>query len=915
MQGVRVFRTIVFGFGAVLLVFVVIAVAIGTLLGQSGEQLRRVGFADYQTVRTTHLLLGDIVDAETGIRGFELTRERSFLDPYLSGRKAVAADLADLRSQLAADPAQSARIDRISSLFERWEQEIAKPAIELADRVAIVGNVAAGKRLVDAIRLEAAGLMSAQEHERDVRLTGSLRQLNDVGRLLWGGIAAFGVVTFALAWVVGRRLTTNLATLTRAAEAIARGERSTVRLPRGGDLDSLSAAFEKMESQLEERDRTLETLSKASRIFSEHVRLDGVLEPFLDALQPLFPVSHAAIAVTLPGRERLLAEWPAVMVRPRRDTGAPSASRKAVLERQVVVVAEAGRCEWAEDADALAANSRSYAIVPLIVGDAVIGVLALGSSSPDAYSPRHAALLTAVAQQIAGHVATADLYAELDAKSSELIRSSQLKSDFLAMMSHELRTPLNAIIGFSEILVDELFGSLNERQHAYIGNVLQSGRHLLALINDVLDLSKVEAGRMELRLESCEAQELVRGALTMVQPAAERKQLKVSVTGGDALILVDPTRTRQVLHNLLSNAVKFTPEGGEVSVALSREGPSVVFEVRDTGIGISADDLPKLFTPFTQLERPETRSTEGTGLGLALSRRLIELQGGTVSVESELGKGSVFRFTVPHARSGASALEQLPQATEGQGRPRVLVIDDDPGAREIFGLALKRGGYDVLEASTGETGLAIAREVLPDAVILDIMLPGLDGWDLLRLLHGDPRTAHIPVLVASIRDDKEAGFLLGASDYLVKPVDRDSLLHSLRRCGVQATGLTIAAVDDDSVVLHMYEAILSSAKYRFIGFDSSEGIVAKLELARPDLVLLDLMMPRVSGFEVLEEIRASPRLSQVPVVVVTAKDLSSEERSRLAQRTSSIIQKGAAPAEQLKARLVGTLDHLLRDVT
>jgi signal transduction histidine kinase/DNA-binding response OmpR family regulator/CHASE3 domain sensor protein len=912
MKSTRVFLTIVLGFGVALLAFAAIFLGVTSSVRGSEEAIAQVVHKDYEVIRQARVLRTHVLDAETGIRGFGLTRRREFLGPYETGIRGSEEVLAWLRDEAAADPARVRRVDHIASLLTSWKKEIALPAVEHNDPGMVAARADRGRELMDELRVAISNFENGEEQERYERLNAAMGSVRGLPTLLWGGFALALIVTVLLAWVVARHLSGVLTQLADAAHAVAAGEREAVELPRG-DITPVSAAFEKMVEQLAEQDLALSTLTRASRLFSERVHLNDGLANLVGTARAYFPVTHSAIYGVTNGTSKLLARWPWQEFSVEEDASKPSVFERVLAENVSIVVSDPQEALWREDARARAAGVKSYAVIPLVVAEEAIGLLIIGAERAELFTPAKVEFLHSLGHQISGHVLASRLFAELQVKSEELVRSSQLKSDFLAMMSHELRTPLNAIIGFSEVLTDEIFGPLNARQQTYVANVLQAGRHLLALINDVLDLSKVEAGRMEMRVEECSARELADAAVTMVQPLAEKKQLKLTVEGRGR-VRADSARTRQVLYNLLSNAVKFTPENGAISVTVEERNADVRFSVRDTGIGIASEDLSRLFSSFTQLQRPEVRSADGTGLGLALSRRLVELQGGTISVESEPGVGSVFSFTVPRARGleMSSLSRSVGDATAADSH-RVLIIDDDPRAREIFALSLRGSGFEVVECDTGEEGVAAARELQPAAIILDIVMPGLDGWDVLRVLRNDARTRSIPIVVASIKDERETGFVLGATDYLVKPVRKEALLEALQRCGVQAKPATILAVDDDPAVLQMYEALLSPSGCRVIPCQSSVGAVERIKASQPDVVLLDLMMPEVSGFQVLAEIGETPELERVPVIVVTAKDLSFDERAFLDRLADAVIEKGAAPREKLGEYLLRIVNRVTRE--
>jgi signal transduction histidine kinase/CheY-like chemotaxis protein len=416
---------------------------------------------------------------------------------------------------------------------------------------------------------------------------------------------------------------------------------------------------------------------------------------------------------------------------------------------------------------------RTIIGVPMLAGEKVIGVIMLWRIQVEEFGERTLGLVTTFAAQGAIAIQNAQLFRELEV-------AGRHKSEFLASMSHELRTPLNAVIGFSDVLLERMFGDLNERQEEYVRDIRDSGRHLLELINEILDLSKVEAGRMELEPAAVSLPELLEYALAMVRERAARNgiALTLEVAPEIGVIWADELKLKQVVLNLLSNAVKFTPDGGSVNVRAEVAGAEAQVVVRDTGIGIDAAHHERIFEAFQRGGR-EARS-EGTGLGLTLSKRIVELHGGRIWMSSRPGAGSTFGFAVP---VGQDVPEQVPAAVVAAERDMetVLVVEDDPHSVELLTVYLEGAGYGVAVARDGVEGLELARRLRPRAVVLDILLPRVDGWDLLSRLKADPATADSPVVVVSMLDERGKGLALGAVEYLVKPVGREELLEALER--------------------------------------------------------------------------------------------------------------------------------------
>ena len=427
---------------------------------------------------------------------------------------------------------------------------------------------------------------------------------------------------------------------------------------------------------------------------------------------------------------------------------------------------------------------RSMVAVPVMRGDLIVGALVVRRRTPGDFSDDTIEFLENFAGQSALAVWNAQLFRELETKTAELEVASRHKSEFLASMSHELRTPLNAVIGFSEVLLERMFGELNERQDEYLRDILGSGRHLLQLLNDILDLSKVEAGRMELEPSTFSLRSALEYGASMVRERAARHGIRLFIDVDDDLDTVetDELRLKQVLVNLLSNAVKFTPDGGSVTVTARGLEHEISVAVADTGIGIAPADRERIFESFQQGRRG-MQSEEGTGLGLTLCRRIVSLLGGSMWLESEVGAGSTFGFTIPRR---APLAAQPPGAATGDRRPTVVVVEDDRASLDLTAAYLDGLGVDVVIARDGDAGLSAIRAHVPAAVLLDIRLPRTDGWEVLRQVRADAATADVPVIVVSIVDERARGMALGASAYLVKPVPRETLVGALRDVGAFA---------------------------------------------------------------------------------------------------------------------------------
>lgn len=641
---------------------------------------------------------------------------------------------------------------------------------------------------------------------------------------------------------------------------------------------------------------------------------------------------------------------------------------KTALKRDVVVIDDVP-LDTVYEIDTGVYNARPSTIVstPMTFEDKLIGVMItchLGDVSEDMVN-----FIKRVVNQYAIAVTNANIYMEtqymagelkkqrdeLDAKSKELIIVSKTKSEFLANMSHELRTPLNSIIGFSEILHDETFGPTNEKQSKYIKNIMTSGKHLLQLINNILDLSKIEAGKMDLNYEIFSVADSINEIITLTSSLASKKGIGVSTAFEPELppINADIGKFKQILLNLISNSIKFTPDGGTLSIKTHHAENMAQVSITDTGIGLSKEDQDKIFQAFTQADASTSRQYGGTGLGLSLVKQFVNLHGGRIWIDSELGKGSTFTFTIPIDKTikdpEAESIEnsKVPSATKGMiaekesvtaeklntreidvdsgnfsalkedianveipaiiesknavgDEPLILVIEDDKRASEILIHILIEAGYRVVPAYAGIEALAIAQKLKPLIITLDIMLPSMDGWEVLRYLKDDSETNDIPVIIISMVDEKEIGFVLGAVDYFIKPVQKDVLINSLNnlRESLHIKKPCILIIDDDVDAVELMSLMLEPTGYKIVrAYGGQEGI-NKAVSEKPDALILDMMMPDVNGFEVVAQLKKYPETKDIPIIICTAKD-PDKDMKHLTDDVFHIIQKGTVNGEEL----------------
>ncbi len=556
----------------------------------------------------------------------------------------------------------------------------------------------------------------------------------------------------------------------------------------------------------------------------------------------------------------------------------------------------------------------TLALIPLAVKGEAIGVIELTAwDRPRNFSSEQLHLASIMANAAAVAFENAALYEEQIRTAEKLREVDKLKSQFLANMSHELRTPLNSIIGFSRVIIKGIDGPITELQHQDLGAIYTAGQHLLNLINDVLDISKIEAGKMELTFDNnVNLADLITSVMSTAAGLVKDKPVKLSKQIDPNLppVRADTTRLRQVTLNLLSNAAKFTESGSITIEAGVQKGPEdypeVFVKVTDTGAGIALEDQQRLFQPFTQVDETATRKAGGTGLGLSISRLLIEMHGGRIGLQSELGKGSSFFYTLPLPHPE-------PEVSHAQQNKVVLSVDDERPILNLYDRYLSDYGYKVIPLTDPTQVVQRAKDIQPFAITLDVMMPGRNGWQVLEDLKNDAQTCHIPVIICSILEDQEKGFSLGAADYLTKPILEEDLIGALSRLNKDGSIHEVLVIDDDEDDLRLVQKILQKDPRYHLGLahGGAEGLAA-LRTFKPQAVILDLFMPGVDGFTLLETMRADTGLKDVPVIIFTAgdfNDLNEDQQKRLAQFSSNMLRKGAFKDAELLASIEKALNR------
>ncbi|HXV10703.1 MAG TPA: response regulator [Burkholderiales bacterium] len=763
--------------------------------------------------------------------------------------------------------------------------------------------------------------------------------------LLRGGIILIlGLALAVLASVVlARRMVAPIRVLQAGAARIGAGELGhRIEVRTGDELEALGDEFNRTAARLQEsyaglEQKVAERTEELTRSLAETRALGDVVQAVnssLDLEQVLVTIVTHAVQLSH-AKEGTIYEYDEAtgIFEPRANYGASQRMINTLHESQIRIGdMTVGQCAQRKepvqlpDVESqtgyrlkdllLREGIRSTLAVPLLQEDRVIGALVIRRSVAGEFPQATVGLLQTFAAQSVLAIQNARLFRELQDKSEALAAASQHKSQFLANMSHELRTPLNAIIGVTEMMQEDARDLKREDELEPLDRVIRAARHLLALINDILDLSKIEAGKMELHLEPFAVAPLVEDVVKTIQPLADKSgnELTVSCADDVGTIRADQTRVRQALLNLLSNANKFT-ERGKVTVAVHREagdsGDWITMTVADTGIGMTVEQIGRLFQDFVQADTSTTRRYGGTGLGLAISKRFCQMMGGDIAVESEAGRGSTFTIRLPAEIVAAQPVPLTRAMPSGQAQapaesPDVLVVDDDITVREMAQRYLTREGFSVITADGGREGLRLTRELRPSAVTLDVIMPDIDGWTVLAAIKGDPTLADIPVVLMSIVDEKNRGYSLGAADYLVKPVDRERLSAVLRGI-VGLGGGSVLLVDDDDFLRRGLAQGLEKDGWTIAEAENGRAGLARLDSSLPDAIVLDLMMPEMDGFEFLEELRHHAEWRDIPVVVVTAKDLTDEDHRRLNGEVEGVLQKDAPTRDEMMKAVSATL--------
>ncbi len=670
------------------------------------------------------------------------------------------------------------------------------------------------------------------------------------------------------------------------------------------------------EDSLNRRNEYLAASAEIGKLVTSTLDLNAIFERSVNLVVERFGYYHAAIfMVDKSGSNAYLQEATGAAGQKLKErnhflpVGSKSTVGEATRSGEVVVVNNTALASSLHKPNPLLPETKAETAIPLRISNRIIGALDIQSTEIDAFSEDDIAILQLLTDQIAVGIDNARSYNMAQQAVEEMREVDRLKSQFLANMSHELRTPLNSIIGFARVILKGIDGPTTDLQQQDLTAIFNSGQHLLGLINDILDLSRIEAGKMELTFDEVNIADLVSSVMSTAAGLVKDKpiELKPEMAENLPLVRADAMRVRQVLINFLSNAAKFTEEGEIVVKAylqeLDKGRPAVTISVTDTGPGIAKEDQTKLFQPFSQVDASLTRKVGGSGLGLSICHHLIQMHNGRIGVNSAPGKGSTFYFSIPIAQSKA-------QDEQESGRV-ILAIDDDPQIISLYERYLEPKGFQVIGLSDPAKAKERVKQLKPFAITLDIMMPGYDGWQVLTDLKSSSETRDVPVVVCSIVEDEEKGFSLGAADYLVKPVLEEDLLSALDRLNGDGSIREVLVIDDDPNDLRLLGKMLAEqGRYKAILAEGGPAGWNSIKSKPPHAIVLDLFMPEMDGFTILEQLRKDEKLRDIPAIVITGADLTSEQQKQLDSLGQRLLQKSSLREKDLISLIENTLQRV-----
>lgn len=927
----RLYWKVLANFGLLLLILTAMTILTLNLLSQI-EKNFTVASSDMRALNTLEQVRSTLNDIPTAAYRYALVGSKDGKENYFQQWRDLGSQLARLDVQFA-DSASRSDLETVREYCTQWKQQIGDKLVAFGDERTIKGPAKdLEARLQDVVGIDAKvrTLSSARVVLGDMyekRMPSQIRNL-DVATNLSGKLSDFvsiinvllAVFSIALGFVLTRSITHPVRLLKEGTQNIMAGKYEAINLQRTDELGELAADFNKMSTMLGNNYNRLNAYSELVTTLNSSASLEAVERKGLEILCKHTHAVLGALYLVVRDERQLelvggyaLKSGGVVKKRIAFGEGLPGECAAEVKEMEIEgvsatsgFVVETGLGELVP----------SYILaVPVVFRDEILGVLVLGATRKfgelekeivtNSVPQLGVALTNAVNFEETRNLSIeiAKRNEELSSKNTEIEKAYKVKSDFLSSMSHELRTPLNSIIGFSSVLLGPSGDPLTDDQRMALEKVLKNGRHLLQLINDILDISKLESGRMTLSVETEDVTTILSNCILIVEPLIQSKRLALTQDIQPNLppMTTDIVKVRQIIVNLLSNASKFTEKGGISIKVTQRENDMISFAVKDSGIGIAQKDFDRVFEEFQQVDSSNTRKYKGTGLGLPIARKLARMLGGDLTVNSELGQGSTFSMTIP---------SKLPQALiEGQQQPalpkrqepiplktkiaatlpqplatgeqvQILSIDDDPDVIEILRKYLVPEGYSIVGALSGDEGLEMALKMKPALITLDIMMPKKDGWQVLRELKQNPQTKDIPVLIHSIVDNKPLALSLGAVDVMTKPTDPKRLLTLVKK-HYQSGDQFILLVDDNLDFTLACKDLLKRDGLEVKIATRGEEAMKILQDSIPSLILLDLVMPGMDGFGVVRELQRKEAWKQIPIIVLTGKDLTEEDHRKL----------------------------------
>lgn len=955
----RVYFKVLGNFGFLLVVLVALTVLVINILNQM-EVGYTISASDLDVASAIDRLNDRLVDVPDAFRMYLATGSEEAQTTFADGWKTFDLEVIELE-KMTKDSSTRQTLDQVKDLFFSWVNEVAQPQLQLRSgeippdsvekvharilRIEAESNYLAAARSILSSLYEQRLSTQAATIERSRRLSSELSTYFIAVNVL------FALFAIALGFVLTRSITKPLTQLKAGTQSIMEGKFANIEVSRRDEFGDLADDFNRMSSMLRENYTRVSAYSDMMTTLNKNETLSAVIN---ESLNLLCQQSGAAIGALYLFRKEenilelsagyALQESRAAIKRYKVGDGIPGQCAK--LLKPIEVSDIPNLVQFPVETGLTTIVPKYIFAFPVLFQDNLAGVLLLGATKPlneitkeviSSSLPQIGVAIVNAQNYEAAQELTRELtekHAELNSKNAELEKAYKVKSDFLSNMSHELRTPLNSIIGFTSILLGERGDPLTDDQRRALEKVLRNGRHLLQLINDILDFSKIEAGRMHVSVEDDTLESVVSTALVTAESLVRQKSLdlKQRIEPNLPMLHTDTLKVKQIIVNLLSNAAKFT-DSGTIEVSAYRKGEMVAVDVKDSGIGISKENQAKIFEEFQQIDSSHSRKYKGTGLGLPIARRLAQLLGGDLTVESELGKGSTFTLTLPpvipkeiaaqaiESKPSEAAKPPAPPAPKPQGKiikppeaapvkpamkpapvlgrqKKVLCIDDEPDVVEILRSYLVPEGYTVYEANSGDDGIGLALKERPDVITLDIMMPQKDGWQVLRELKSNEKTRDIPVLIHSIIENKPLMLSLGALDYLPKPADRSTVLSMVEKAADSKERI-ILIVDDDLDYSSLVQSWLKEAGYKSqIANDGYEALAA-LDKVTPSLIMLDMKMPGMDGFQVLEKLKQNDRWRKIPVVIVSGVDLPKEQLDDLNRQMIEFLRKGGVTGETI----------------